>query len=702
MADNITDAELRKELQELGMKNVGPITASTRSIYLKKLNHLRAAERKKNVSVKGRKTTKSQLSTFSSDEEEEKASEPPALSRTKRPTRQAQGRNTRTQNARPTPDPPQRQEQLSYSRPPLRSTRRAADEVEGVSRGTSSVGNKRTSLGRTLNATYSFNDSNKDDFNSSDSDDVDIYKEEDESTHEIGTNTSPALDSSGWNSSFSRPSSSVAGFSGGTPRTSTPEKRTDVSNRSSSSAPRPLTNNNIRNRYSARYSFGGQRNAAAGRQPWKTGYQSLTNLSQDETLSDEEDILQQGFKTRDDVPGYGRFTAHVSYVLVVLVGIFFISLGFMYWWGMTAPGDKAKNSDKLMICDGSDKSAVPPCYLPQEVDKALEAIHLLMEELNDAAVAELCGYKTKYTGGGLDKGQVEEVLKNKYQDAEKQMSVVVDLVRKNPHWGISIANSDKKTPAVSVYGAVWFTVDSPHMPVWCRVKRAVMQVFYQLLFVAAGLLVCGVVVLVLRYRRRHQDEETKEVYHLVERIIDIMKRHNDECQVNKSLEPYLAIPHVRDMLIPLQLRRKKQGVWDKSVKFLAANESRIREETQHVKGEEFAVWRWIGGFPSNGKNKVWQGQAFGENCDVGYNLLPYSPTNCLKIRNMFDADVECGQDWHIYVQDAILEKCKENKGILHLAVDKTSKEGCVYMKCTTPDAAGEAYRALHGWWFDGE
>ncbi|XP_013397235.1 inner nuclear membrane protein Man1-like [Lingula anatina] len=281
------------------------------------------------------------------------------------------------------------------------------------------------------------------------------------------------------------------------------------------------------------------------------------------------------------------------------------------------------------------------------------------------------------------------------------MAVIVDLVRKNPHWGISIASRDKKTPAASVYGAVWFTVDSPHMPVWCRVKRAVMQVFYQLLFVAAGLLVCGVVVLVLRYRRRHQDEETKEVYHLVERIIDIMKRHNDECQVNKSLEPYLAIPHVRDMLIPLQLRRKKQGVWDKSVKFLAANESRIREETQHVKGEEFAVWRWIGGFPSNGKNKVWQGQAFGENCDVGYNLLPYSPTNCLKIRNMFDADVECGQDWHIYVQDAILEKCKENKGILHLAVDKTSKEGCVYMKCMTPDAAGEAYRALHGWWFDG-
>ena len=31
-------------------------------------------------------------------------------------------------------------------------------------------------------------------------------------------------------------------------------------------------------------------------------------------------------------------------------------------------------------------------------------------------------------------------------------------------------------------------------------------------------------------------------------------------------------------------------------------------------------------------------------------------------------------DWHIDIEDAILEKCKNNNGILHIFVDRSSKE----------------------------
>ena len=31
--------------------------------------------------------------------------------------------------------------------------------------------------------------------------------------------------------------------------------------------------------------------------------------------------------------------------------------------------------------------------------------------------------------------------------------------------------------------------------------------------------------------------------------LDVLKNHHNECQKNKDLSPYLAIPHVRDMLI---------------------------------------------------------------------------------------------------------------------------------------------------------
>ena len=36
-----------------------------------------------------------------------------------------------------------------------------------------------------------------------------------------------------------------------------------------------------------------------------------------------------------------------------------------------------------------------------------------------------------------------------------------------------------------------------------------------------------------------------------------------------------------------------QKVWDEAVRFLEANESRVRVETQTISGEEFVVWRWL-------------------------------------------------------------------------------------------------------------
>ncbi|KAH3876615.1 hypothetical protein DPMN_000462 [Dreissena polymorpha] len=36
-----------------------------------------------------------------------------------------------------------------------------------------------------------------------------------------------------------------------------------------------------------------------------------------------------------------------------------------------------------------------------------------------------------------------------------------------------------------------------------------------------------------------------------------------------------------------------QTLWDDAVKFIEANESRIRPETQVIQGEEFSVWRWL-------------------------------------------------------------------------------------------------------------
>lgn len=40
-------------------------------------------------------------------------------------------------------------------------------------------------------------------------------------------------------------------------------------------------------------------------------------------------------------------------------------------------------------------------------------------------------------------------------------------------------------------------------------------------------------------------------------------------------------------------RQKKFKAWTRAVRFLSANESRIRVESQWIAGEDFEVWRWI-------------------------------------------------------------------------------------------------------------
>lgn len=94
--------------------------------------------------------------------------------------------------------------------------------------------------------------------------------------------------------------------------------------------------------------------------------------------------------------------------------------------------------------------------------------------------------------------------------------------------------------------------------------------------------------------------------HNVINIADILKSHHDECMKMKDERDYVAISHVRDMLIPIQERKRLQPLWDKAVKFLSANESRVKVETQTIAGEVYAVWRWL--HTSANGNKVWQGQ----------------------------------------------------------------------------------------------
>ena len=143
------------------------------------------------------------------------------------------------------------------------------------------------------------------------------------------------------------------------------------------------------------------------------------------------------------------------------------------------------------------------------------------------------------------------------------------------------------------------------------------------------------------------DEEEQEVYSMVGMMIDLLARHQASMHV-----AYLAVTQVRDFLIPLEEQKSNPKLRD-----IKAVQSPVRPEIQLIEGEDLHVGhRWAfspdkstahedqsdEASSSNNSSvtprpKLWEGQAF--NTAGVSTQPPYLLTQCLKVRNMFDAEV---------------------------------------------------------------
>ncbi|KAK9306794.1 hypothetical protein QLX08_002682 [Tetragonisca angustula] len=422
----------------------------------------------------------------------------------------------------------------------------------------------------------------------------------------------------------------------------------------------------------------------------------------------------------------------VSVILVVVLALFFGFLAIIYMGlgGKTETFPSLSTDSNIPLCFVGDDREAPgaSCVMKENVDSVLQLLKRLQPILTKKAVSMICDNSSE-TPYLTDSEIMQMFTSNKVTSLEVKQDLqnAQLLVIMNPKWGISlidisdgngnsgdVLDSLDKLFSTRLSGKVGMVIMNPELPMQCLVKNKLFTIFSSLLIVSFGLLAAtGIQKLFVWYIRYKKNVE-REVFKLVSDIINMVETHHQNAAVaspgGTTQESFLAINHVRDNLIAPKDRKKMAGLWEKAVKFLDENESRIRREVQQVSGEEFHVWRWLPNnslnksssqnFVLNKKSKVWQGQAF-ETMEGSANSLTCSPTPCLKIRHMFDADVEFEDDWETKVQDAILEKCGEGVKILHIRVDRGSREGCVYMKCMSQDDAGKAYRALHGCWFDG-
>jgi len=279
----------------------------------------------------------------------------------------------------------------------------------------------------------------------------------------------------------------------------------------------------------------------------------------------------------------------ISRIIVLLVLFFAVVVVVSYCFITRSSQLPFDTRSDYLLCRPrvpGDNSSPLKCTSQSELGVVQKMTRELLDALSTRAGDYDCGYQSDERS--MCRSEIIQLLDDGVlitadKKAAEYLPLIAEMCVQNDHWGVLVHGSSKEKDFAleSVLG---------RKSIWCRFKESARYIFsvivLTLLFVGAG----GGLFTFIRMRHSAADAERLEVLDLVEKIIDILQQNAAAASAGTAagrqpVPPYLAIPHVRDALIPLHLRRAKQRVWDQAVKFLSAHESRVRVEHQQISGE---------------------------------------------------------------------------------------------------------------------
>ncbi|XP_050305727.1 LEM protein 2-like isoform X2 [Anthonomus grandis grandis] len=407
----------------------------------------------------------------------------------------------------------------------------------------------------------------------------------------------------------------------------------------------------------------------------------------------------------------------VSYAVLVVAAAFFLVLAVVYL-GMRSDTSVITSGYKTPLCyphDPLHKKGVN-CVTEEKAQNAVFLLNSIRPELEKRAVAHKCfdpKIKSHMTEPEIVTFcQTNYAIKDPYTIREDLRNLEV-MIFANPAWGLAVAQTDDNNGAVGEQDLaknmeqVIFNLDkkvtsllilNPDLPYKCVFYNYVASAAYSLALLGIIFLTIFLMRTAFKLYRNYEEKLKDEVNSIVEKIIDILQTAASEDSDSK----YVVINHVRDAILSVKDRKAKKKSWEKAVRYINENESRVRTEVQTVHGESFDVWRWIGSanvsIGGNVSRKgVWQGQAF--DTDPGSaNSMTFSPTPCLKIRGMLEEGA--APVTATAARDAVLSKVAHRCHVLHCQAEVAS--GVVYLKCGDEEDANVAFKNLHGWWYSGQ
>ncbi|XP_055921560.1 inner nuclear membrane protein Man1 [Eupeodes corollae] len=409
---------------------------------------------------------------------------------------------------------------------------------------------------------------------------------------------------------------------------------------------------------------------------------------------------------------YGFKQTFIPCALVSILLLFFFFVAFFY---MTISPDlistiNEKNTE-FTICnphhaDSAIATAGYSCVEKDQLQAAVLMLKYLMPELQKRAEVHFCkdaSQEPTISARDFVKHLHKLGLTTDVRKTLKDLHNAEYLIEKNPQWKIRHVSPVSKE-IMAFHEVVKlrptqgnsFTIENPRLPITCTISNKIQQFF--VIIGSATLLAVAVLAIHIGYRYIQSRRKTRAdaiEYYTNEIITELMRRAISP----DSTQSDVVVNHLRDKLIPLHKRKQMQSAWNEAIQNLELNDSRIQFDLALRNGEECKTMKWIANVSADmlartaNTLKQWHSPAFDKS-----NKIANPPTNCLKIRQMFEPLEANNPNLKTIIQDAILEKVGPKCKIYDIQLDKQSC--CVYVRCATEHDAGIVHNEINGWWFD--
>lgn len=706
--DRLTDDELRVRLMQYGFANL-PITQTTRKTLIKKLrNHL--AQTSSNLRKTSSLATRYSSAEDDSDNADSKKSDTSKLRR----TRMTVSGSPSGKNVDQRMPPPSF---TSLSQPIMKTS----SPMGALTRGSiSSPSGKKSSV---FVSPVIINDS--------EDDEIDFGRSQNRTFNSIPRKPPARNLSSDLYTTMDTSQRSLNGTNG--------HDQDDVDDSNTTS---DYTKRLLQFRESARPSGSNLRNRSSYTNQRLSDYQPVSEndivYHAEPSVESPEPPLTMAIKNfiqRLDA-AYGFKQTFVPMVLLTFLIVFFLLIIFAYVSISPSIENILSPATTLYVACGpnQDADATYNCIEEQHLESALSVLKFIAPELQARALAQRCGDKSKGISSIMCVRDIWHYLSDNHPpnqftslEAIKDVHNIEYLVDRNKQWGIQNVNANgapislDEVLELRAHQSECLTIPKPKLPMTCTIYNKI-QTFF---LIIGSLAILSIIVFIIRkfYQFVIQLKESRRQQ--VDQIIrEICSQLTEKTMQDKDNPVVLS--HLRDKIIAPNKRSELAWAWQEAVGYLEQNDSRIQFCLENINGEDMKVIRWIDDVktsPSTGAQatpqqvqqqqrfsnsrysqpaevrsyatlKKWMGSAFDKS-----NKIKDPPTNCLKIRQMFERYEVKNANLQTIIQDTILHKLRDrNCKIFDIQLDL--KTCCVYVKCASCADAGIVHEEMNGWWLD--